>query len=69
MHEDMFEVQSCSFLCRNFLMAWDEDGSFSTIMVNDCEDRITPFGLWEFCYEVKGNGFEWECFWFGVDGL
>ena len=69
MHEDVFEVQSCCFLSCNFLVAGDKDGGFSTIVVNYCQDRITPLRLWELRYEIESNCFEWKCFWFGVDRL
>ena len=69
MCEDVFEVQSCCFLSCDFLVARNKNGSFSTIMVDDCENRITPFGFRELCYEIESDGFEWKCLWFGVNGL
>ena len=67
--QDHWLVQSCSFFSHNFLTAWDKDSGFSTIMVDDYEDRITSFGFQEFRYEVKSDSFKWKHFWFGVDRL
>ena len=56
-------------MTHDLFMAWDKNGGFSAIVVDNCENGITPFRFWEFRYEVESDCFKGECFWFGIDRL